>query len=46
MPDVDVVEDVRARLADLDDRPVDGHVDTYDAVQRLLAGALAALDED
>lgn len=46
MPDADVVDEVRSRLADLADRPVDEHVDTYDAVQRLLAAALAALDED
>lgn len=42
---VDVVAQVRGRLAGLADQPVGEHVTAYDEVHRRLQDALARLDE-
>ena len=41
----DRLEELRAELQSLDDRPVDEHVEVYERANELLAAELSALDE-
>lgn len=44
-PDVPAAEDARARLADVDDAPLEEHVEIFEDVHRRLQEGLADLDE-